>query len=74
MTAISEQMRVGDIVRIWPQTLEILVHYRLNLGSDGACTLEFAANKYGLNLGALLEELNDVSGTITPVSSLTKLG
>ncbi len=74
MIAISEQMRVADVVRIWPQTTEILVHYKLNLGSDGAYTLEFAANKYGLNLGALLEELNDMAGTITPASPLGKLG
>ncbi|HEV2493640.1 MAG TPA: DUF542 domain-containing protein [Terriglobia bacterium] len=68
MPVITEKMKVGDIARIWPQTMKIFAHYKLDLCCGGAHTLEFVAQKHGLNLGAILEQLNDVAGETVPVT------
>jgi iron-sulfur cluster repair protein YtfE (RIC family) len=68
MAIITEDMKVGDIARIWPQTLKIFAHYKVDLCCGSGHTLEFIAQKHGLNLGAILEQLNDVAGETVPVT------
>ena len=67
MVTISQEMKVGDIARVWPETMKIFARYKLDLRCGGNYTLEFVAQKQGLNLGSMLEQLNDMAGPTSPV-------
>lgn len=67
MAAITPNMKVGDIARIWPETMRIFGRYRLDLCCGGAHALEFVAQKHGFRLEKILEELNMVVQSGTPV-------
>ena len=58
MTTITSDMKVGEIVRNWPQTMTVFRSYNLNLHCGGVHTLAFAAEKHGFDLERFLAELN----------------
>jgi iron-sulfur cluster repair protein YtfE (RIC family) len=51
-------MKVGEIVRIWPETMRVFRSYSLNLHCGAVHTLAFAAGKHGFDLEKFLAELN----------------
>jgi hybrid cluster-associated redox disulfide protein len=67
MAAITSEMKVGEIVRNWPETMRIFRSYNLNLHCGGVHSLAFAAEKHGFDLETFLAELNasvvDAAGT-----------
>jgi len=64
---ITPEMKVGDIARLWPQTMKVFARYRLDLCCGGAHPLEFVAKKHGFSLEKVLEELNAVLPSVAPV-------
>jgi hybrid cluster-associated redox disulfide protein len=58
MAAITSEMKVGEIVRNWPETMRVFRSYNLNLHCGGVHSLAFAAEKHGLDLETFLAELN----------------
>ncbi len=58
MVSASPKMKVGEIARIRPETMRVFARYKIDLCCGGAHSLEFVAQKHGLNLEALLEEIN----------------
>jgi iron-sulfur cluster repair protein YtfE (RIC family) len=60
MATITLDMKAGDIVRRWPETLKVFARYKLDLRCGGVHALEFAAQKHGFNLEQMLEKLNAV--------------
>lgn len=58
MAIIGADMKAGDVVRTWPQTMKVFLRYGLTLNCGGEHTLEFAARKHGFSLEKMLEELN----------------
>ena len=72
MFAISAEMTVGDIARTWPETMKIFARYKVDPCCGAAHSLEFVARKHGLNLGAILEQLNDIAGPTSPVRQKDK--
>ena len=58
MAAITSDMKVGEIVRNWPETMQVFRSHGLNLQCGGAHSVAFAAGKHGFDLDAFLEELN----------------
>jgi len=58
MAAITPEMKVGDIVRNWPETMKVFRSYNLNLHCGGVHSLAFAAEKHGFDLKTFLAELN----------------
>jgi len=70
MAAITPNMKVGDIARIWPGTMQVFARYRLDLCCGGAHPLEFVAQKHAFSLEKILEELNEVVQAPAPARSL----
>jgi iron-sulfur cluster repair protein YtfE (RIC family) len=67
MAAITPEMKVGEIVRNWPETMRIFRSYKLNLHCGGVHSLAFAAEKHGFDLETFLGELNaSVTGAAVP--------
>ena len=67
MAAITPEMKVGDIVRIWPETMKVFRSYNLNLHCGGVHSLAYAAQKHGFDLETFLAELHAaVVGTAVP--------
>lgn len=60
LSVIDAGMLVGDIVRRYPTTLEILTRHDLDLCCEAGYPLEVAAREHKLDLGRLLEQLNEV--------------
>ena len=58
MAAITPDMKVGEIVRTWPETMRVFRSYNLNLHCGGVHTLAIAAGKHGFDLEKFLAELN----------------
>ena len=58
MAAITSEMKVGEIVRNWPETMRVFRSYNLNLHCGGVRSLAFAAERHGLDLETFLAELN----------------
>jgi hybrid cluster-associated redox disulfide protein len=58
MAAITSDMKVGEIVRNWPETMRVFRSYNLNLHCGGVHSLAFAAEKHGLDLETFLAGLN----------------
>jgi regulator of cell morphogenesis and NO signaling len=58
MAAIEASMKVGDVARIWPETMSVFARYKLDLCCGGAHPLDFVARKHGLDLEQILRELN----------------
>ncbi|NEU04364.1 MULTISPECIES: DUF1858 domain-containing protein [Clostridium] len=58
---ITKDMKIGEIVRNYPESIEILMNFGMGCvgcPSAQAETIEEAAAVHGLNLNALLEALN----------------
>ncbi len=55
---IEPTMKVGDIARIWPETMKVFARYRLDLCCGGVHPLNFVAQKHGFSLEKILQELN----------------
>ena len=67
MAAITSDMKVGEIVRNWPETMRVFRSYNLNLHCGGVHSLAFAAEKHGFDLETFLGELNaSVAGAAVP--------
>ena len=58
MVTITPDMRVGDIVKNWPETMRVFRSYNLNLHCGGVHSLAYAAEKHGFDLETFLGELN----------------
>ncbi|HUY12756.1 MAG TPA: DUF542 domain-containing protein [Terriglobia bacterium] len=59
MDVIDRSARVGDIARTWPETMRISSQYQLDLCCGGAHSLEFVAQRHGLDLSRLPAELSE---------------
>jgi iron-sulfur cluster repair protein YtfE (RIC family) len=62
MASITSDMRVGEIVRNWPETMEVFRSHGLNLQCGGTHSVAFAAGKHGFDLNTILAELNTAVG------------
>jgi iron-sulfur cluster repair protein YtfE (RIC family) len=58
MAIITSEMKVGEIVRNWPQTMQVFRSRGLNLQCGGIHSVAFAAGKHGFDLDTFLAELN----------------
>jgi len=58
MAAITSDMKVGEIVRNWPETMRIFRSHGLNLQCGGTHSVAFAAGKHGFDLETFVAELN----------------
>jgi len=58
MAAITPDMKVGEIVRTWPETMRVFRNHNLNLDCGRVHSLAFAAEKHGFDLEKFLAELN----------------
>ena len=67
MAAITSEMKVGEIVRNWPETMSVFRSHSLNLQCGGTHSVAFAADKHGFDLETFLAELNAaVTGAAVP--------
>ncbi len=67
MTAITPDMKVGDIARTWPETMKVFARYKLDLCCGGVHPLAYAAQRHGFDLETILSELNaSVVGAAVP--------
>lgn len=55
---ISGDLKVGELARIWPQTMKGFARYKLDLCCGGVHPIELVAEKHKLDLGQLLAKLN----------------
>ena len=62
MATITSDMKVGEIVRNWPQTMQVFRSHGLNLQCGGTHSVAFAAGKHGFDLDTFLAELNAAVG------------
>ena len=62
MAVITSDMKVGEIVRNWPQTMRVFRSHGLNLQCGGTHSVAFAAGKHGFDLDTFLAELNAAVG------------
>ena len=51
MATITSDMKVGEIVRNWPQTMRVFRNHGLNLQCGGTHSVAFAAGKHGFEPG-----------------------
>ena len=58
MAAITSDMKVGEIVRNWPETMQVFRNHGLNLQCGGTHSVAYAAGKHGFDLDTFLAELN----------------
>jgi hybrid cluster-associated redox disulfide protein len=58
MAAITSDMKVGEIVRNWPETMQVFRNHGLNLQCGGTHSVAYAAGKHGFDLETFLAELN----------------
>ena len=58
MAAITSDMKVGEIVRNWPQTMQVFRSHGLNLQCGGTHSVAFAADRHGFDLETFLADLN----------------
>ncbi|HTS70038.1 MAG TPA: DUF542 domain-containing protein [Terriglobia bacterium] len=58
MAVITSDMKVGDVVRNWPETMRVFHSRGLNLHCGGTHSVAFAAGKHGFDLQMFLAELN----------------
>ena len=58
MAFINADMKVGEVVRNWPETMRVFRSHGLNLQCGGTHSVAFAAGKHGFDLEAFLAELN----------------
>ncbi len=64
---ITAEMKVGDIARVWPQTMKVFARYRLDLCCGGVHPLDYVAKRHGFSLEKILEELNAAVQEAAPV-------
>ena len=62
MAVITSDMKVGEIVRNWPETMQVFKRHGLNLQCGGIHSVAFAAGKHGFDLDTFLAELNAAIG------------
>jgi len=55
---IDPKVTVAELYRSYPQTHPVLSKYKIDLCCGGRHSLEVVAEKHGLDLKKLLEELN----------------
>jgi hybrid cluster-associated redox disulfide protein len=58
MAVITSDMKVGEIVRNWPETMQVFRSHGLNLQCGGTHSVTYAAGKHGFDLDTFLAELN----------------
>ncbi len=64
MAIITSEMKVGEIVRNWRQTMQVFRSRGLNLQCGGTHSVAFAAGKHGFDLATFLAELNAAVGAV----------
>ena len=62
MATITSEMKVGEIGRNWPQTMQVFRNHGLNLRCGGTHSVAFAAAKHGFDLDTFLAELSAAVG------------
>jgi len=60
MSVLTGKEKVGDIARIWPETMQVFARYQLDLCCGGVHPLDVVAAKHKLDLERLVQELDDV--------------
>jgi regulator of cell morphogenesis and NO signaling len=63
---IDARQTLERIGREHPEALEVFARHRLDLCCGGKLSLEEAARRHGLDLAALLRELEDAIGAAAP--------
>ena len=58
MAVIRSDMKVGEVVRNWPETMRVFRSHGLKLQCGGTHSVAFAAGKHGFDLERFLAELN----------------
>ena len=61
MAVITSDMKVGEIVRNWPETMRVFRRHGLNLHCGGVHTVAYAAGRHGFDLEAFLAELSQAA-------------
>ena len=56
---IDPKLKVADIYRLFPGTLPVLSKYNIDLCCGGRHSLEESAEKHGVDLELLLQELDE---------------
>lgn len=64
-TGIAPASTLSDIIGRVPATAAVFARHGLDLCCGGSKTLSFVAQAHGLNLDALLEELQAIQGYVT---------
>jgi len=59
MSALTGKEKVGDIARIWPETMKVFARYQLDLCCGGVHPLNVVAAKHQLDLEKLVQELDE---------------
>ncbi|MGH9449462.1 MAG: DUF542 domain-containing protein [Terriglobia bacterium] len=55
----NQEVCVGDIIKLYPETLKVFAGHNLDLCGEAGYPLEVAAREHKLDLGRLLEELSE---------------
>jgi regulator of cell morphogenesis and NO signaling len=63
---IDARQTLERIAREHPEALEVFARHRLDPCCGGKLSLEEAARRHGLDLAALLRELEEASGVVLP--------
>ena len=66
MAAVTSEMKVGEIVRNWPETMQVFRRHGLNLQCGGTHSVAFAAGKHGFDLETFPAELNAAVADAAP--------
>lgn len=56
---IDPKMKVAEIARLYPATLPVFAKYRIDLCCGGPFPLSVAAEKHGIDLQRLLQDLEE---------------
>lgn len=58
---IDPKLKVAEIARLYPKALPVFAKYKLDLCCGGVHPLEFVAQKHGLDLARILQELDQAT-------------
>lgn len=57
---VDASMTVNDVIQLWPQTLPVFNAHGIDSCCGGSKTIGTVAERHGLELAALLEELTAI--------------
>lgn len=58
---ITKDMVVNDCIRLYPKTIGVFTHYKIDSCCGGAVSIEAAAKRDGADLGDMLKTLNEAA-------------